>query len=551
MESLLPEERKLVLNNTKNYVEKYRADNTFEKSKVRILARGDKQTEVGITEGPVCRVESIFLIVNIALLRGLKVMKIDFVGAYLNTPMPKDVKQQWILLDKHVSTRLVERDGDLWKPFVRSDGRILVEMLKLLYGYKEAAHYWNKLLIEMFVSDGYIVHPNDPCVVFKREDEMECYIGITVDDCATAITRDSKWEKRLLDLCKKFFEEYTIEEGNSISIIGMLFEFNYDECSVKVSQRKFVEKLVKSRGVTGRSKYPCGVDLFESDTTSPLVHDQTDYTSVVMSCMFGANRTYPETMPCVGHLASKNGKATEQDLGRATRVVEYFNYDPDHHLLFRPRSFLIISSADASYAEHEDAMSHTGGCVGLEGVNGGCFFIFNSSKQKIVSKSSAEAELIASSTTGEYMVWLHYMLESFGLGLGVPSMLLEQDNQAAIRFNTAGHGTFKRTKHINVRYFWLFYLVKEGKLTIKYVPTMDMVSDILSKPIVGSKFMYLRRKLLGQDIPMDAQDGRSQHDVRGVYKNTTTYRISYKQLDIIVFYLVTSQLAKLKVSSIF
>jgi hypothetical protein len=164
-----------------------------------------------------------------------------------------------------------------------------------------------------------------------------------------------------------------------------------------------------------------------------------------------------------------------------------------------------ITSADASYAEHDDAVSHTGGCVGLEGRWGACYFIFMSGRQKIVSKSSAEAELIASSTVGEMSVWLHYMLIGFGLDLGVPPMIMEQDNMAAIRFNTVGHGTFKRTKHINVRYFWLYRLVREGTLVIKYVPTLEMTSDILSKPIVGSKFIYLRRKLLGQVGPEDAR----------------------------------------------
>ena len=503
MESLSSEDRALVLNNTKNYVEKYRADGVFEKSKVRILARGDRQTEVGLTEGPVCRVESIHLIVNIALLRDLKVMKIDFVGAYLNTPMPAEVKQRWILLDKHVSARLVERDPELWKPFLRFDGRILVEMLKLLYGYKEAAYYWNKLLLQMFVSDNYTIHPNDPCVVFKREDNLECYIGITVDDCATAISRDADWENKLLDLCRRFFGEYTIEEGESVNIVGMTYDFNYVDRSVKVSQKKFIKKLIESRGVTARSKYPCGVDLFESDPTSPLVTDQFDYMSVTMSCMYTASRTYPETLPTVGQLAAMNGKATVQYLERATRAVEYLNYDLDHHLLFRPRSLRVIASADASYAEHENAMSHTGGCVGIEGMFGGCFFIFVSSKQKLVSKSSAEAELIAGSTVGEYEVWLHYMITGLGLGLGVPPMVLEQDNMATIRFITVGHGSFKRTKHFQVRFFWLYYLVKEGTMVIKYVPSLEMTSDILSKPMVGSKFLYLRRKLLGQSMPGD------------------------------------------------
>ena len=32
---------------------------------------------------------------------------------------------------------------------------------------------------------------------------------------------------------------------------------------------------------------------------------------------------------------------------------------------------------------------------------------------------------------------------------------------------------------------------------MRYVPTDELVADILTKPLVGSKFRYLRGKLLG------------------------------------------------------
>jgi hypothetical protein len=105
-----------------NYVEKYQPDGSFDKAKSRILNRGDKQFDIGETEGPVCRVESVFMLFNIAIHRNYEVWKIDFVAAYLNTPMPEELKHKWVLLDKLVSKRLVERFPDKWKRYLRSDG---------------------------------------------------------------------------------------------------------------------------------------------------------------------------------------------------------------------------------------------------------------------------------------------------------------------------------------------------------------------------------------------------------------------------------------------
>jgi len=61
-------------------------------------------------------------------------------------------------------------------------------------------------------------------------------------------------------------------------------------------------------------------------------------------------------------LSSRYGKATEQDMEKAMRVLAYFNRDKDTHcLLLKARSLEIIVTADASYAEHIDARSQTGG----------------------------------------------------------------------------------------------------------------------------------------------------------------------------------------------
>jgi hypothetical protein len=40
-------------------------------------------------------------------------------------------------------------------------------------------------------------------------------------------------------------------------------------------------------------------------------------------------------------------------------------------------------------------------------------------------------------------------------------------------------------------------LVEKGKLKLVYVPTDELVADILTKPMSGGKFQYLLFKLIG------------------------------------------------------
>jgi hypothetical protein len=53
----------------------------------------------------------------------------------------------------------------------------------------------------------------------------------------------------------------------------------------------------------------------------------------------------------------------------------------------------MISTADASYAEHSDGKCHTAGTVGFESDTS-YYFVFVSNKQPVVAKSAGEAELI-------------------------------------------------------------------------------------------------------------------------------------------------------------
>ena len=58
-------------------------------------------------------------------------------------------------------------------------------------------------------------------------------------------------------------------------------------------------------------------------------------------------------------------------------------------------------------------------------------------------------------------------------------------------------GSFKRAKHIKVRFFWFKDLIDEGEVILIYVPSEELVADMLTKATTGAKFKYLRDKLLG------------------------------------------------------
>ena len=68
------------------------------------------------------------------------------------------------------------------------------------------------------------------------------------------------------------------------------------------------------------------------------------------------------------------------------------------------------------------------------------------------------------------------------------SMRLEKNGKAS---------STKRTRHIDIRYYFITDRVKAGKVDIQYCPTEDMMADFFTKPLQGSLFKKHGNNILG------------------------------------------------------
>ena len=150
----------------------------------------------------------------------------------------------------------------------------------------------------------------------------------------------------------------------------------------------------------------------------------------------------------------------------------------------------IHTYVDASYGVHADGKSHTGGVIS---IGSGAAFV-KSSKQKLVSKSSTEAELIALSDMTSNIIWTREFLQHQGYYMNAASVY--QDNTSTIALAEKGRSTSERTRHVNIRYFFIKDRISSGDIKIAYLPTNEMTADILTKPLQGELFRKLRSKLL-------------------------------------------------------
>ncbi len=147
---------------------------------------------------------------------------------------------------------------------------------------------------------------------------------------------------------------------------------------------------------------------------------------------------------------------------------------------------------DASYAVHPDMKSHTGGVKSF----GLCGLVCKSSKQKLITKSLTEAELVGASDYLPNTIWMKHFLEGQGYSMG--EIIFEQDNESAIKLEVNGRSSAgPKSRHIDIRYFFIKDRILSDGITIKHCPTLQMLADFFTKPLQGALFFKFRDVVRG------------------------------------------------------
>ena len=103
-----------------------------------------------------------------------------------------------------------------------------------------------------------------------------------------------------------------------------------------------------------------------------------------------------------------------------------------------------------------------------------------------------ESELIAAVEASKDVIHIRQVLHDMGLKQTEPTILFE-DNQSTIN-TVLREGITSRTKHIEVKWFWLRDIQSEVKVTKKH--TSEQLADIHTKRLNVTTFSYLRDKLV-------------------------------------------------------
>jgi hypothetical protein len=382
----------------------------------------------------------------------------------------------------------------------RNGKRVLYARLsKTLYGTVQAALRWYLVFKETLEGLGFKLNPYDLCVANANIEGSQCTIVVYVDDLFCTHKKRSvlKWIDKEIS---NRFGDIKMKYGDVLTYLGIDFKFNRQDkyCAMKMKShlQDAVDTFMEYGNVMNhKTATPATTKLRDIDPNSPKVHDKKmeGFRSVVMKLLYVGQRTRLDILPTVSFLMTRQGITTIEDWKKLQRLVQYVIYTIDlPHIIGVDSLKEFHSFIDVAFAVNPDRKSQTGGMVtfGRGAVHA------ESTKQKLNSKSSTEGEIVGFSDYLTIPIWYRYFLQA--QGYDDIEVVLHQDNMSAMKIEkNAQMSMGKKTKHMEIRYFYVKDRVTGNNMTIRYCPTEKMIADFFTKPLQGELFRKFRAVVMG------------------------------------------------------
>ena len=474
-------------------VEKKDTAHNFTRNKGRLVARGDmrkdKPKETHDTFSPTVAFPTILTVLNLILKRKWVWTVMDVESAYLNANYADGI---YMKLEPRVAKVMVEMDKSV-QDKIEPDGSLYVKIEKALYGLQESAKLWYEDLGKTLVSFGFTRSNYDHALYLKKlENGERVLILVYVDDMLAAGPGEE-----LVQLKNELEKVYSISSSplspKLFDYVGMKIEYDDKEHAFLLSQPGMVKKVTD--GITKVAEIPCDMNLLKS-TNAEKYSNVTEYRSKVMEAKY-LSKVRPDLSVALGYLTTRMQEPTKGDWEKLLRVREYINGTKEFKMRLKPMDNIqVYASADASFGTFNDGKSNSGIALTVGFPNAPV--LAKSTKQKSVANSSTAAELIAFSSTLEEVLWLVRLLEE--LGFTQAPVTIEQDNTSTMRLIEKGPSSNGRTKWIHVKNFWVSEYLENGEIKLKYVPSLDLLADGLTKPLGRRAFLQWRARILNGPV---------------------------------------------------
>ena len=222
---------------------------------------------------------------------------------------------------------------------------------------------------------------------------------------------------------------------------------------------------------------------------SKALQNKTIYREAVGCLMYLMVTTRPDLSFAVSKAARVMEQPTEADWSSVKRIFKYMKGTINQGILYRKAVDIISLKAysDANFAGDINTRRSTSGVLVLY-ANGA--IAWSSKLQNTVALSTTEAEFVAASECTKEVMWLMRLLSELGAlsENDVPKVFV--DNASAVRLVKFPE-FHKRSKHIEVRYYYVRECFERGEINVIQISTQDQLADMFTKALPKMRFRNL------------------------------------------------------------
>ena len=458
-----------------------------------MVARGFTQVygvDYEETFAPTIRYDALRIFLAIAAKNNWKVHQVDIVTAFLAGK-----------LDEVIYLRV-----PYFLQYLLGD---YVQILRSLYGLKQAARVWHLLLEEFLKSIGFIPLPSDPSVLTNGKVIISgLTLAVYVDDILIA----GEHEEDIVHVKQLLKERFEVKDLGEVRVVLGIRVKRYGQ-RMTLDQSQYAAVILKQFLDDTSPTYlipmePDAVHKLADTGGEILTEERKSWYLQAIGKLMHLCHTRPDIVFSVHKLAQFSSQPYLIHESALKRIFGYIKYTISFGIQYGGEQIYsdldyftvdhnIIGYAGTSKKEDMQAFAdadHASDPVDRKSIRGYVFTIsggavcFNSTKQRSVAGSTTEAEYIALSLASRQAIWTCRLVSSIeGTSTNSAVPLLFGDNKASLQLSKGVSNTSK-IKHIDISFHQIIDEVKNGSIKLFWIPSEEMLADGFTKPLPQPAF---------------------------------------------------------------